>query len=133
MKRKEWKKVGVGSGSVKLYSEAFKLQVVREFEAGEYPSVEAVRRKYGIAGTTTVSGWLKRYGKAHLMKKVIRVEAPGEGDRLKELEREVKRLKEALGDAHLDLLLGEQYLRIACRRAGVEDVEGFKKKHSGKP
>ncbi len=133
MKRKEWKKVGVGNGAVKLYSEAFKLQVVREFEAGEYPSVEAARRKYGIVGTSTVGRWLKRYGKGHLMKKVIRVEAPGEGDRLKELEREVKRLKEALGEAHLDLLLGEQYLRIACRRAGVEDVETFKKKHSGKP
>ncbi len=133
MKRKEWKKVGVVCGSVKRYSEAFKLQVVREIEAGEYPNVETARRKYGIEGTSTVGRWLKRYGKAHWMKKVIRVEAPGEGDRLKELEREVKRLKEALGEAHLDLALGEQYLRIACRRAGEEDVEAFKKKHSGKP
>jgi len=133
MKRVEMKEGVVGKGVVKLYSEAFKLQVVREFEAGEYPSVEAARRKYGITGCGTVERWLKRYGKAHLMKKVVRVEAPGEGDRLKELEREVKRLKQALGEAHLDLLLGEEYLRIACRRAGVEDVEGFKKKHGGKP
>ena len=77
------------------------------------------------AGTALVSV-------AHLMKKVIRVEVPGEVDRLRELEREVKRLKEALGEAHLDLQLGEEYLRIACRRAGVEDVEEFKKKHGGK-
>jgi transposase len=129
----ELRKVGVGKGSVKRYSEAFKLQVVREFEAGEYANITAVRRKYGISGVGTVERWLKRYGKAHLMKKVMRVEVPGEGDRLRELEREVKRLKEALGEAHLDLLLGEEYLRIACRRAGVEDLEEFKKKHGGKP
>ncbi len=132
MKRLETSKGGVGKGVVKRYSEAFKLQVVREFEAGEYPSIAAARRKYGITGLGTVDGWLKRYGKAHLMKKVIRVEVPGEVDRLRELEREVKRLKEALGEAHLDLQLGEEYLRIACRRAGVEDVEEFKKKHGGK-
>lgn len=132
MKRTEMRKGGVGKGTVKLYSEAFKLQVVREYEAGEYENIAAVRRKYGITGMGTVERWIKQYGKGHLMKKVIRVETPGEGDRLKELEREVKRLKEALGEAHLDLLLGEEYLRIACRRAGVEDLEGFKKKHGGK-
>jgi len=132
MKRLETRKGGVGKGVVKRYSEAFKLQVTREFEAGEYVDLAAVRRKYGISGKGTVAGWLKRYGKAHLMKKVIRVEAPGEGDRLKELEREVKRLKEALGEAHLDLLIEKEYVRIACQRAGVEDVGEFKKKHGGK-
>ena len=132
MKRPETREGGVGKGVVKRYSEAFKLQVVREFEGGEYENVAAARRKYGITGMGTVARWLRHYGKAHLMKKVIRVESPGEGDRLKELEQEVKRLKEALGEAHLDLLLGEEYLRIACRRAGVEDVEEFKKKHAGK-
>ena len=133
MKRLELRKGGVGNRVVKRYSEAFKLQVVREYEAGEYENLAGVRRKYGITGAGTVERWLKRHGKAHLMKKVIRVESPGEGDRLKELEREVKRLKEALGEAHLDLLLEKEYVRIACRRAGVEDVEEFKKKHGGKP
>lgn len=132
MRRDELKKVGVGRGVVKRYSEAFKLQVVREYEAGGHASISAVGRKYGITGLGTIKRWLKRYGKGHLMKKLIRVEAPGEGDRLKELEREVRRLKEALGEAHLDLQLGEAYLRIACRRAGEEDVEAFKKKCDGK-
>lgn len=132
MKRQAKQSGGVGKGVVKRYSEAFKLQVVREYEAGEYGSISAVGRKYGITGLGTIKRWLKRYGKGHLMKQLIRVEAPGEGDRLRELEREVKRLKEALGEAHLDLQVGEAYLRIACRQAGVEDVEGFKKKHGGK-
>jgi transposase-like protein len=120
------------AGAVRRYSEAFKLQVIREYEAGEHGSVAAASRRYAITGNGTVKGWLKQYGKTHLMKKVMRVEAAGEDDRLRALEREVKRLKEALGDAHIDLKLGEQYLKIACRRAGDEDVEAFKKKHGGK-
>lgn len=118
-------------GVVKRYSEAFKLQVVREFETGAYSSQAEAQRKYGITGAWTLRNWLRRYGKGHLMKKVIRVEAPGEKDRLRELEREVKRLKHALGDAHIDLMLGEEYLKIACRRAGEPDVEAFKKKNAG--
>jgi transposase-like protein len=124
--------IGKRTGKVvKRYSEAFKLQVVREFENGAFSSEAEARRKYGITGTWTVRNWLVRYGKGHLMKKVIRVETPGEKDRLKELEREVKRLKQALGDAHIDLILGEEYLKIACRRAGEPDVEAFKKKNVG--
>jgi len=120
------------SGGVRRYSEAFKLQVIREYEAGEHGSIAAACRRYAITGNGTVKAWLKKYGKAHLMKKVMRVEAAGEDDRLRTLERDVKRLKEALGDAHIDLKLGEQYLKIACRRAGEEDVEAFKKKHGGR-
>lgn len=113
------------------YSESFKLQVIGELEAGEHESVGAASQRYGIRGTTTVRDWLKRYGKAHLMKKVVRVEAMGEQDRVKALEKEVKRLKQALGEAHLDVRLGEEYLRIACQRAGENDVEAFKKKNVG--
>jgi transposase len=122
-----------GSQEVKLYSEAFKLQVVREYEAGEYQSLYEASRRYNIGGCETVGKWLKKYGKEHLMKRVIRVEAPGEGDRLRALEKEVKQLKMALAEAHLDLRLEAEYLRVACGRAGISDVEGFKKKHAGKP
>jgi hypothetical protein len=41
-------------------------------------------------------------------------------------------LEKALADAHLDSKLDAAYLRIACRAAGIEDVDGFKKKHAGK-
>lgn len=117
---------------MRRYSEAFKVSVVQQLEAGEHSSIAGAERKYGITGHGTVKRWLKAYGKEHLMKKVVRVETPGEADRLRKLEQEVKLLKQALGEAHMDLALGEEYLRIACRRAGEEDVEAFKKKHGGK-
>ncbi len=45
----------------KQYTEAFKLQVVRDIERGRVTASE-VGRKYGINGTLTIPRWLKRYG-----------------------------------------------------------------------
>ena len=113
------------------YSEAFKLEVVRELESGGRP-FEEVRRKYGIRGTSTVQQWVGRYGNG-TRGKVIRVEKPEEINELKQLRERVRRMEKALADAHLDLALDREYTRIACKRAGIEDVEGFKKKSAGKP
>jgi hypothetical protein len=44
----------------------------------------------------------------------------------------MRELEKALADAHIDAKLDAAYLKIACRAAGIEDVEGFKKKHAGK-
>ena len=41
-------------------------------------------------------------------------------------------LEKALSSERLDHLLESAYLQIACRTAGIEDVEGFKKKHAGR-
>jgi transposase-like protein len=116
---------------VVLYSEAFKLQVVNDIETGKYPNCHAAGQAYGIRGVATVHRWLVHYGKSHLLRKVIRVETVDERDELKRLKAELRRTKEALADAHLDLLLERAYLRISCRRNGEEDVDAFKKKHAG--
>ncbi len=65
------------------------------------------------------------------MRRVVRVESVGERDRIKELERELKRLKHVLGEERIRGILGEKYLEIACQRGGLGPVEDFKKKHDG--
>ncbi len=119
-------------GEVVRYSEAFKQQVLRELEEGKLESIEQARRVYGIRGGGTISYWIRKYGKRHLMRKVVRVEKPEEVSELKQLRRRVRDLEKALADAHLDMKVEEAYLRVACRAAGIEDVEEFKKKHGGK-
>jgi transposase-like protein len=114
------------------YSEAFKLQVVRELEAGRFSSVCEASRAYGIKGAVTVRTWARRYGKDHLLGKVIVVMKADEQTEVKELRKRVRELEKALADAHIDARLDAAYLKIACRRAGIEDVEDFKKKHDGK-
>ena len=118
--------------SIVRYSEAFKQQVLRELEEGKFDSVLAAARTYGIRGGATLQNWMRRYGRMHLLRKVVRVETPKDVDEAKELRKRVRELEKALADAHIDSRLDAAYLRIACRAAGIGDVDDFKKKHAGK-
>lgn len=114
------------------YSEAFKLQVLRELEEGRFSSRCEAARTYGIRGQATIRGWALKYGKSHILGKVIRVETPQEVNETRELRKRVRELEKALADAHLKERFDEAYLRIACRAAGITDVDEFKKKNDGK-
>jgi len=111
------------------YSESFKMEVVREMET-QGRNANQVRQKYGIVGGGTVEKWARKYGHG-LMGKVIRVETTKDIDELKRLKERVKRLESLLADTNLELALERQYTRLACERAGIEDVEEFKKKAAG--
>lgn len=110
------------------YSEAFKLQVVSELESGKLGSIGEANRRYGISGTRTVRGWIRKYGREHLLPRIIRVETPNEKDRVKELQKENERLKRTLADTHMKAVLFESWFEIACEEFGVTDLQEFKKK-----
>jgi hypothetical protein len=74
---------------------------------------------------------VRKYGNGSWGKR-IRVETPEEINHTEQLKRRVRLLEQALADANIDLALERQYTRLACRRAGIEDVEGFKKKGSSR-
>lgn len=111
------------------YSEAFKMEIVRELETGRI-NTDQIRRKYGIGGSASIRGWLKKYGNGSVGR-MIRVEKPQEVNEREELKRRVRALEQALADANIDLVLERAYTKIACERAGIKDVEAFKKKHRG--
>jgi transposase len=113
------------------YSEAFKLQVVRQLEQGRFGSPWEAGQAYGVKGTRTVAYWVRRYGKDHLLGKVVRVMKADEQSEVKALRKRVRELERALADAHLDLRLEEAYVELACEAAGIEDVAEFKKKRAG--
>ncbi len=113
------------------YSEAFKLQVLRELEEGRFETRAAAYRAYGIRGQGTIEDWAVKYGKNHLVGKVIRVETAKEISELKTLRKRVRDLEKALAGERLDHMLGDAYLNIACEAAGIDDVDAFKKKHAG--
>jgi len=112
------------------YSQAFKLEVVRELERDLVP-IDQVRRKYGI-GVGSIQDWIAKYGNGS-RGRIIRVETPKEINGLKRLKERVKRLESVLADTNLDLALERQYTRLACERAGIQDVAEFKKKAAGQP
>ena len=107
------------------------MAAVRELERDGLSFAE-VRQKYGIAGTGTVQRWTRQYGQS-ARGKVIRVEKPEEINELKRLKERVRKLEAALADAHLESAVERAYTRMACQRAGITDVEGFKKNNGGLP
>ncbi len=58
------------------YSEAFKMQVVRELEA-EGIDLDQIRRKYGIGARGSIRGWIGKYGNGQIGK-IIHVQTPKE-------------------------------------------------------
>ncbi len=107
------------------------MGVVRELEENDLPFAH-VQKKYGIKGDETVATWTRKYGNG-TRGKVVRVEKPEEINELARLKKRVRLLESALADSNLDLALERGYVRLACERAGIEDVEGFKKKADGSP
>ena len=108
--------------TTKRYSDCFKLQVVEEIEKNGL-TMEDCRRKYGITGGDTIHKWLRKYGKHHLLNKIVRVETREEIDELKRLRAENKALKEAYADLslqHKDLSL--QYAELSVNHKCSEKV-----------
>jgi transposase-like protein len=110
------------------YSKSFKLQLVREVESGK-TCAWSVERKYNIKGKGTVMRWVRQYGSGRYGK-LIRVERADEVNEAARLRSELRRAKEALADAHMELALEKAYLEVACEEMN-QSLEGFKKKHAG--
>lgn len=53
------------------YSDAFKRHVVAELESGRLATHGEARAKYGIRGAGTLPKWLRKYGKNHLLRRVV--------------------------------------------------------------
>lgn len=95
---------------VRRYSEAFKRQVVSEYESGA--EIPELRKKYGITGGGTFKAWIKKYGKKGYRHEIIRIQIAEEANRVKELEAQVEELEQALGKVTLEKLKLESILEV---------------------
>ena len=107
------------------YSNCFKLQVVEAIEKDGL-SIEDARRRYGIAGGSTVQKWLRKFGKNDLLNKVVMVQTVAERDELKHLRQENKALKVAYAELAIDLKISEKVIEVADDMFGLE----LKKKYA---
>ena len=111
------------------YSESFKLHVVSEIESGQV-TIGGARRRYGISGGETIQKWLRRYGKNHLLGKVVRVEKPEEKDRIKELEAKIRELESVLAQSQVKLFAYESLIDVAEKHYGADFKKNFGAKQS---
>ncbi len=93
----------MGKIPIRRYSEAFKKQVVREYEEGAAAS--GLRGKYGIKGRSTINTWVKKYGREGSRYKLMVIQKPAEQQRVKELEKRVQELEHALAQVMLEKLM----------------------------
>jgi len=99
------------------------MQAVREVESGQ-ACAAAVQRKYGILGAGTMMRWVRQWGCGQ-HGKIIRVEKPDEITEVVRLRSQLRRAKEALADAHMELALEKTFLAVACEHLD-QSVEDFK-------
>jgi transposase-like protein len=95
---------------IKRYSETFRRQVVSEYEAGA--DIPALKAKYGIIGSSTITKWIHKYGKQGFRHEVVRIQSTDEARRVHELEKQVKELERALGKVTLEKLKLESILEV---------------------
>ena len=103
---------------IRQYSEAFRIQVVREYEAGE--SIFSLRRKYGIGGKHTVQDWVKKYGTEGLRRGLMVMQTAEERDQVKELQERNRQLEQLVAQLSLDKLMLESTVAAIPNLAVVE-------------
>jgi len=101
------------------YSDCFKLNVVTEIEKNGL-TIQEARLKYGIKGGATIQKWLVKFGKNHLLNKVVRVETKDERNELKRMRDENKKLKIAYAELAIDHKLSEKVLEKADEMMGLD-------------
>ncbi len=106
-------------GETVRYSAAFKQKVVSELESGKFQSMYAAEKVYGVSGTS-ISNWIKKLGKNHLLDKVVRVEMKDERDRIKALEKEKQKLESALAQEHLKVMALETLVDLAKEEFAID-------------
>lgn len=111
--------------AIRRYSEAFKKQVVREYESGT--SSYRLRQKYGISGSNTIITWVRKYGREGSRYELMVIQKPEERDQLKALKERVQELESALAQVMLDKLMLESLVEV------IEEEEGLAvKKNTGR-
>ena len=102
----------------KRYSEAFRIQVVREYEQ-EGMSLNQLRQRYGMS-PTTLKKWIQKYSTQGLRYSLMTIQTPAERDRVKELEAENARLKMLVADLTLEKAILESTVAVIEEAYGID-------------
>lgn len=117
--------------TVKRYSEAFKRQVVMEYESGI--SISDLAKKYGITGGMTIKSWIKKYAKDGFRHELIKIQTAEEANRVRELEKQVQELEQVLGRVTLEKLKLESIVEELEETYGEELKKNAVQSSQGSP
>ena len=99
------------------YSEAFKKQVVREFEQGLL-NKDQLQRKYDLGGNSTVLKWCRKYGK------FAYASPTANGRPMKDPQKQrIKELEKKLKAAELKLKVYDKLIEVTNRELDTDIVK----------
>lgn len=101
------------------FSEGFRKEQVKLIESGNL-TIGEVSRLYEVK-RDSIKRWLLKYGKKELPGPIL-ISTAKEVDRVKELEKENRRLKELIGEQQVELVYKNELLRLSRDRLG-DDFE----------
>lgn len=99
------------------FSESFRKEQVKLIEAGKI-SVAEVSRLYEVK-RQNVRGWIAKYGIKEMPKQII-VTDSAEYNRLGTMEKEIKRLKEMIGEQQVKIVAQQALIQLAQERLGKD-------------
>lgn len=111
---------------IKRYSQAFKQQVVREYEAGA--SVYSLQQKYGIGAHLTVERWVKQYGRSGYRSEVVVIQTVEDQIEVKAMKQRMAALESALAAAVLENRMLQTTLEVASQALGMDLKKNFGRK-----
>jgi transposase len=105
------------NGPGKRYSEAFKKQIVQEFERG-FLNKDQLQSKYGIGGKSRVLDWCRKYGK-------FAYDSPIQSGRpMKDPQKQrIQELEKKLKAAELKLKVYDKLIEITSRELNQDIIK----------
>ena len=111
---------------IKRYSQAFKQQVVREYEDGA--SIYSLRQKYGIGAHNTVERWVKQYGRHGYRSEVVLIQTVEDQLEFKAMKSRITELESALAQSVLENRMLTTTIEVASQSLGLDLKKNFGKK-----
>lgn len=115
---------------IKRYSQAFKQQVVQEYEAGS--SIYRLRQKYGIGSHKTVERWIKQYSREGIRHELMHIQTIEDQVEVRAMRSRISELESALAEQVLENRMLRATLAAAEQEAGADVKKNCGNKSSSK-
>lgn len=103
---------------VKRYSQAFRQQVVREYEAGA--TIYSLRQQYGIGGYNPVKQWIEQFSRAGYRSELVVIQTVADQVEVKMMKQRLAALEAALAETVLENRMLQTTLEVAGQALEID-------------
>ena len=121
-------KMSIAQRRVRHFSEAIKIQKVREVESGQTKISEIVI-EYEVA-RTTIERWIKKYGIMKKKPERLIVEADSDTAKLLELKKKVADLERTIGQKQIQIDFKDKMIELAEEHYKIDIKKNFSTQQS---